>query len=222
MDEMPEMTPEMLQQLMEMGVMPDQLDDIKQQMATAQGIRDREGPQGRGMGRIYQAANPLEHIADFMQKRKAAGEIKDLEGQRGDIYGKQSAGRGMFARMLMDTQGNREKEVGGMPGGMQSPDISANVPMPNQQIGPPPGGPPPPGAPPPAGPPGPPPSMAGGPGPGMHQAAPPGMGGAPPMGPPPMSPAVPPPSMITPGGRGQGHGNPMVQKLMAMLIRRGQ
>lgn len=70
---------ETLQQLMELGIIPEQLDQLKQQMAQSQKIRDRGAPKGTDTGRVYVAASPLEHAAYAMQGIKAG---KDMDRDR--------------------------------------------------------------------------------------------------------------------------------------------
>lgn len=55
--------------------------ELDRQMATAEGLRDKEGPQGRGgigTRNIYVAANPLSHIASGVSKYRAKKDIKRL------------------------------------------------------------------------------------------------------------------------------------------------
>jgi hypothetical protein len=77
----PQISPELLAQLSEMGIAPDELDMLHQQVQRAQALRNTPGAQGREVGRTYVASSPLEHLAVGLQR---------VQGQQGIQGGEQS------------------------------------------------------------------------------------------------------------------------------------
>lgn len=90
------LTEEEIQQLIAMGVIPDQQDAIGQQMAQAQALRHGPGPQGRQTNAAFVAANPLEFVGDFMTKRDAAKDIEDLKRQQEELLRQRTEGMGVY------------------------------------------------------------------------------------------------------------------------------
>ncbi len=78
--------------------------DLDRQMATAEGLRDKEGPQGRGgigTRNIYVAANPLSHIASGVSKYRAKKDITRLADEQKDAR-----------KALIDLlRGNKDEEI---------------------------------------------------------------------------------------------------------------
>jgi hypothetical protein len=74
-----EMSDEDIALLKELGILPEKLGALDQQIAEAMFLRDRPWQaQGRDTGRVYVAANPMEHIGEFMQKARSKTELKKL------------------------------------------------------------------------------------------------------------------------------------------------
>jgi hypothetical protein len=113
-----EFTPEQLQMLMELGIIPEQLDEMQMQMKQAMALRDRGGPEGRSAGRTYVAANPMEHIGEFMQKRNAKKELEALKAQTEALRQQQATSRGMYANQLFRPGQPMQSQ---MPAGPQTP-----------------------------------------------------------------------------------------------------
>ena len=96
-----EMTDEELEQLMALGIIPDQQSALEKQMAIAQELRHGKGPEMRGGGGGYQtAANPLEFLASGLEKRKAGKEIDDLRARQEAMLQQQVQGRKLFYQNL--------------------------------------------------------------------------------------------------------------------------
>jgi len=73
-----------------------ELSALEKQQAQAEALRDMKSPEGRDTGRVYVAANPLEHIGSGLQRfagmrdakaaaEAAAGIRKDIKKNVGDI-----------------------------------------------------------------------------------------------------------------------------------------
>lgn len=96
MEDLNNLSEDDIQQLMQLGVAPDQLDMLKTQMESAQKLRDRKAPQGYDTGRVYVAASPLEHLAYAMQGIKAGKEIDRDRAAQQKILAQQVRGRSTF------------------------------------------------------------------------------------------------------------------------------
>jgi hypothetical protein len=96
MDDLQNLSEEDIQRLMELGIIPPQLEDLKQQMSLAQAVKDRQTPQGTQAGRMYVAASPLEHLAHAMQGIKAGKDIDKARLEQQKLLAQQVAGRGLF------------------------------------------------------------------------------------------------------------------------------
>lgn len=84
---------EQLQQLIELGVIPDQQDALSEQYMQANAVRNSAGPEVRGNGRVMVAANPLEFLASGVQKYQAGKDIQEIGKKREDLMDKQTAAR---------------------------------------------------------------------------------------------------------------------------------
>lgn len=91
---------EELQQLMELGVIPQKQDALALQLAQATKLRNAAGPEGRDSGRVYTAANPLEHLVHAAQGIRAGSDMKRLEKEQQDLANAQVAGRSQFLKAL--------------------------------------------------------------------------------------------------------------------------
>lgn len=96
MDDFQNLSEEDIQQLMELGIIPDQLESLSSQIKTAQGLRDRRAPQGTDTGRVYVAASPLEHLSYALQGIKAGKDINKARAEQQKLLAEQVRGRGMF------------------------------------------------------------------------------------------------------------------------------
>lgn len=107
MDDFSDLTDEDIQALMELGVIPEQSQGLQSQMEQAQYLRNRKGPQGTDTGRVYVAANPLEHLAHALTGIKAGKELDRLRGEQQDLLSQQVAGRKLFFDKLRGPQQNQ-------------------------------------------------------------------------------------------------------------------
>lgn len=97
-----------IQQLVALGIIPDQQKDLDSQMATAQAIRDKGAPQGQySRGGVYTAASPLEHIAYAAQGIKAGHDLNKLRGEQQKLLAQQIRGRSKYFNKFRDTPEHR-------------------------------------------------------------------------------------------------------------------
>ncbi len=98
--ELANLPPEVIAQLVEMGTISEEQAELAKQLQTAETLRYKAGPRGRHTRATYVAANPLEHLGDFLQKRKAKKDIGRIEGEQDVLRTKKSEGRTAFLDLL--------------------------------------------------------------------------------------------------------------------------
>lgn len=91
---------EELQQLMDLGVIPQKQDALALQLAQATKLRNAPGPEGRDSGRVYTAASPLEHIAYAAQGIKAGRDMERVQKAQEELMKEQVSGRSQFLKMM--------------------------------------------------------------------------------------------------------------------------
>jgi hypothetical protein len=103
MDDFENLDDDQIQQLIQLGIIPDENAQLQQQIEQAQALRNGEAPKGRFVrDGIYVAASPLEHIARAAQGIKAQHDLKNLYQQQQDLFGQQVAGRQAYFDALRD------------------------------------------------------------------------------------------------------------------------
>lgn len=110
MDEFQTLTEEDIQELMELGIIDPQMASLDEQIASAQEIRNRKGPEGTYAGRVYVAANPLEHIVNAWQGIRAGKELDKLRADQQRLLAQQVRGRGKYFNRLVDTPQRRASQ----------------------------------------------------------------------------------------------------------------
>jgi len=106
---MEDITPEQLELLKRLGIIPEELEALQAQLEQANLLRNAPGPEGRDSGRVYTAANPLEHIGSVWQKYNANKEALGLEGKRAGLLGEMGKGRGAVMDSLYAAALRRRK-----------------------------------------------------------------------------------------------------------------
>lgn len=100
------MSEDELQKLVQLGVIDENMAENQRQMKLAEQLRYQAAPEGRQAGRVYVAANPLEHIGKGLEQYQAIQRQKELDKQRAEMQGKQTAGRQTYWDLL---RGQRQK-----------------------------------------------------------------------------------------------------------------
>ena len=95
-----QLSPEELEQLIALGSLGDEMGIVAKQQELADALRYGAGPEGRDTGRIYTAANPLEHIGSAMQKYNAMKESKGLQERQKGILEQSTDARKLYADLL--------------------------------------------------------------------------------------------------------------------------
>ena len=68
-----------MQQILSGSTYNEEMDMLAKKRATAEALRYQEGPEGRQAGRVYVAANPLEHIGRGIQQYKAGKQLGEYD-----------------------------------------------------------------------------------------------------------------------------------------------
>ena len=92
---------EQLQQLMELGLIPDKQSALDRQYKFADALRGTALPEGRGNGRVYTASNPLETVGALMKQYAGMKQAKGLEQQQADLLKQQAQGRNLFLQKYL-------------------------------------------------------------------------------------------------------------------------
>lgn len=101
MDDFTNLTDDQIQQLIQLGVIPDEQTDLQKQMDQADALRYASAPEGRYVrGGLYVAASPLEHIARAAQGIKAGRDLDRLRDQQQSLLQQQVSGRQAFLDAL--------------------------------------------------------------------------------------------------------------------------
>jgi hypothetical protein len=103
-----QMSEEDIQKLVELGVLDEDMVENKRQMELADKLRYGAGPEGRNSGRVYTAANPMEHIGHAMEQYNAIQEQKALKKERAGIGEKQTTARKSYWDLI---RGARRKPL---------------------------------------------------------------------------------------------------------------
>ncbi len=94
------LTEEQIQQILALSEAGTEGDILSRQAEFAEGLRDMEGPRGRGWGRVYKAAHPLEHAGVMAQRLYGGYRTGEIEEERRDLAGRQTSARAALLRAL--------------------------------------------------------------------------------------------------------------------------
>ena len=90
------LSPEDIEALIALGVLPEEQAEVIRQQKLAESIRTQSGPQGRQAGGQFVAAHPLEFMGDMAQKYMAGQQEKELQKKQADILRQQTEARRKF------------------------------------------------------------------------------------------------------------------------------
>lgn len=105
MDEFEGLDEEQLQQLMALGIIPEQQGALAQQMKIANGLRDTEGSQMRTAGRVSVAANPMEEIGSVLKQYAGTRDLKALQQKQEGLMQQQAKSREDFMKAYFQKRG---------------------------------------------------------------------------------------------------------------------
>jgi hypothetical protein len=111
---MPDLNDDLIQQLTQAGLYPQQIAQLQRQYQLAQGFMQPQEAQGRQVGGTYVASSPLEHLSNALRPVIGAYMQRSAMNRAGELTGQLSSGRQAFARALQDSSGHPGEL---MPGG---------------------------------------------------------------------------------------------------------
>jgi hypothetical protein len=107
-----DLTDEEIQQLVALGIIPEQMDENARQMQMSEQLRYQAAPEGRDSGRVYTAANPMEHIGSVMEKYNAQKQIGKLGEERSGMLNQQARDRKLYYELLRGKRKSKLQSVG--------------------------------------------------------------------------------------------------------------
>lgn len=115
-----DMTDEQLQQLTQLGIIPDKQKTLENQMKIAQALRYQQSPgmSGNWGSRVQTAASPLAMIAHMAQQYQGGQQMKQNQAKQDALLDQQAKGRFMMAKLL----NGRNRGLGGLPGALAGQD----------------------------------------------------------------------------------------------------
>jgi len=105
-----DMTDEDIDAILGLGTHEEKSAQLEGQLAQANKIRNRQGPEGRMYGRMYTAANPLEHIAHAWQGIEAGRDADRIAQEQDELMKQQiEARKRYFEAMMLRNQQPQEQ-----------------------------------------------------------------------------------------------------------------
>ena len=86
-------TEDEIEQILQLAELEGQTGILEDQMEHATKLRETETTPGINSGRVYTAANPLQHMGDFGQRYKGEQQAKSVEEERQRVLEAQTAAR---------------------------------------------------------------------------------------------------------------------------------
>lgn len=106
------LSPEMVQQLMQLGIMDEQKGSTDKQLAMAQAMRDTPLPEGRSSGRVYTAANPLEFAVAAYKGYKGGKDASAAQQKQEALLQKQLGLRQQYVSAMLQKGQQRDSSYG--------------------------------------------------------------------------------------------------------------
>lgn len=95
---MANLSPDILQQMIDAGLVDDQASLLAQAMARGQGLMATPGAQGMNVGGTYRASSPLEHAATALARVMGGRQVRDAEAGLRGLVDQKRVGRMAFAQ----------------------------------------------------------------------------------------------------------------------------
>ena len=105
---MDDLTPEQLEQLIALGIIPDEQAGLNQQMDQANQLRNTPIPKGGMAGRVY-VGDPFGALAAGFDRYQGNKQIKQIQGQQKDLMDKQMQARMAYVNLLRNPPKKEEE-----------------------------------------------------------------------------------------------------------------
>jgi len=99
------LSPEDIEALSSLGISKDRLGQLGEQYAQAKDMRFAPTPEGRSSGRVYAAANPLEHIGRGIGAYRGGKAMQGIGQEMSQIAAQDAAVRRKMMEQIMRQQG---------------------------------------------------------------------------------------------------------------------
>jgi hypothetical protein len=103
-----DMTEEDINAILGLGTAEEEGLQLEGQLAQALKLRNKAGPEGRGYGGVYTAANPLEHAVHAWQGIRAGKDAERISSEQDALMAEQTAARKKFFDAMIRRQGQSQ------------------------------------------------------------------------------------------------------------------
>lgn len=107
------MTPEEIEQLVQLGIIPEQMSSMDRQYKQAAALRNTQMPGMEGNGRVMVAASPLAHLAAGVEKYQGHKQMKDIETRQNQLLKDQAAARNLYLKKYLYPAGPMPNSIKG-------------------------------------------------------------------------------------------------------------
>lgn len=105
------MSPEEIEQLVALGIIPEQMSGLDRQYKTAAALRQTQQPGMEGNGRVMVAASPLAHLAAGVDRYQGNKQMRGIEKRQDDILREQAAARNLYLKKYLFPAGPRPNSI---------------------------------------------------------------------------------------------------------------
>lgn len=98
------MTEDQIQQLVALGIIPEQMSSMDKQYKIANELRNTALPEGRSNGRVFTAANPMETVGALMQQYGGKRKMDAIEKKQDAALQQQAEGRQLLLNKYLGIQ----------------------------------------------------------------------------------------------------------------------
>lgn len=100
------LSPDLIEQIINLGGLQDQHGILKEQMGDARALRSRATPKGMMAGNVYVASNPLAHVGNAWASYRGNKQEKALRAKEQALLAEALRGRQRYGRELLGGGGN--------------------------------------------------------------------------------------------------------------------
>jgi hypothetical protein len=95
------MSPEEIEQLVALGIIPEQMSSMDRQYKQAAALRNTQMPGMEGNGRVMVAASPLAHLSAGVDRYLGNKQMKGIEGKQDQLLKEQAAARNLYLKKYL-------------------------------------------------------------------------------------------------------------------------
>lgn len=95
------LSPEELEQLVALGIIPEQMSGMDRQYKEAAALRRTQQPGMEGNGRVMVAASPLAHLAAGVDRYQGNKQMRGIESKQDQLLKEQAAARNLYLKKYL-------------------------------------------------------------------------------------------------------------------------